>query len=83
MRLTEYIKVGTEADTVGYAMANVAKRGRPRRGVRAAAKAPEPSVKAASRDTAISPQEFYGEMVERPDVRRILTRLAQVEDGRA
>jgi len=40
-------------------------------------------VKAASRDTAISPQEFYGEMVERPDVRRILTRLAQVEDGRA
>ncbi len=34
-------------------------------------------------DPAISPQDFYQELVERPDVRRILTRLAQVEDGGA
>jgi hypothetical protein len=29
---------------------------------------------------AISPQEFYQELVAQQDVRRILTRLAQVED---
>lgn len=34
-------------------------------------------------DPGISPQDFYREMVERPDVRRILTRLAQIEDGGA
>jgi hypothetical protein len=34
-------------------------------------------------DPAISPQDFYEELVERPEVRRILTRLAQVEDSGA
>ncbi len=43
--------------------------------------APVPDV--TSVDTAISPQDYYREMVERPDVRRVLTRLAQIEDGRA
>jgi len=32
---------------------------------------------------AISPQDFYREIVERPDARRILTRLAQAEDSGA
>ncbi len=34
-------------------------------------------------DSAISPQDFYEELVARPDVHRILTRLAQIEDGGA
>lgn len=32
-------------------------------------------------DPGISPQDFYRELIERPDVRRILTRLAQIQDG--
>ncbi len=37
----------------------------------------------AEDDTTLSPQDFYREMVERPDVRRILGRLAQFEDDGA
>lgn len=37
---------------------------------------------AATTNDAVSPQEFYREMAERDDVRRILTRLAQVKDSR-
>ena len=32
---------------------------------------------------AVSPADFYQELTVRDDVRRILTRLAQVEDGQA
>jgi hypothetical protein len=34
-------------------------------------------------DEAVSPMDFYREMVTRPDVRRILARLAQGPDDRA
>lgn len=39
------------------------------------------SANAAVGDVAISPQDFYRELTARDDVRRILTRLAQVSDG--
>ena len=63
-------------------MTNFLEQFRFRRQARADAQPVQPIVGTAT-DTGISPQEFYREMVERPDVRRILTRLAQVKDGGA
>ena len=63
-------------------MMNLAEHFRYRRKGPTASKTVKP-VAAATTDTTISPQDFYHEMTARPDVRRILTRLAQVEDGRA
>ena len=63
-------------------MANFLDQFRFRRQAPADAQPVEPVVGTAT-DTAISPQDFYREMVERPDVRRILTQLAQVKDGGA
>jgi len=53
---------------------------RSRRRSRRAAGAAQPAA-AAPAEPAISPQDFYREMVEREDVQRILTRLAQIKDG--
>ncbi len=63
-------------------MTNLAEHFRYQRKARTAPKTVEPVV-ASTTDTDISPQDFYREMVERDDVRRILTRLAQIEDGSA
>jgi hypothetical protein len=64
-------------------MTNPVQQFRSRRKKLASPQATEPAMPTAGTDAAISPQEFYREMVERDDVRRILTRLAQIEDGRA
>ncbi len=63
-------------------MTNLAEQFGYRRQVKAAPQTADPGVPADT-DTSISPQDFYRELVQRPDVRRILTRLAQVEDGQS
>jgi hypothetical protein len=67
---------------IAGAMTNLAGQSRRRRRLNQPPKSGAISVESELRDPTISPQDFYQEMVERPDVRRILTRLAQVEgDG--
>ena len=61
-------------------MTTLAEQFQYRRQAQAASQTAEP-VAATDADTSISPQDFYRELVQRPDVRRILTRLAQVGDG--
>ncbi len=63
-------------------MTTLAEQFQYRRQVQTASQTAEP-VAATDTDTTISPQDFYQEMVQRPDVRRILRRLAQVEDGQS
>ncbi len=65
-------------------MANQIEQLRVHRQTQATPSVAESVAGSASPDTAaISPQDFYREMTERPDVRRILTRLAQVKDSDA
>lgn len=63
-------------------MTNLAEHFPSRRPATAGSQAAEP-VTPADASLDITPQDFYHELAERPDVRRILTRLAQVEDERA
>jgi hypothetical protein len=63
-------------------MANITERFPFRRRAQAAPKPAEP-VAPVTADDGISPQDFFQEFNERPDVQRILTRLAQVKDGDA
>lgn len=64
-------------------MTNLAEHFRRRHQAQTAPTAERSAAEALASDPGVSPQDFYEELVERPDVRRILTRLAQVEDGRA
>ena len=62
-------------------MTNVSEEFRPRRGAKAPGRASEPAPdrRPSPASDRLSPQDFYAEMVARPDVRSILTRLAQIE----
>ena len=64
-------------------MTNLAEHFRRRHQAQTAPTGEPSAADAIASDPGVSPQAFYAELVERPDVRRILTRLAQIEDGRA
>ena len=64
-------------------MTNVTEQSHRGRTTKPATQALPAGAETAPTDPGVAPQDFYHELVERPDVRRILTRLAQIKGSGA